>query len=222
MSKHKTALVFGATGLVGQKLLDLLVKDERYTKVRVANRRAKDYKDSKIEEMIVDFNNLEQQADLFKVDHVFICLGTTIKKAGSKPAFEKVDLEFPTQIARLAKQNKVKQLVHISAIGANSKSGNFYTKTKGKAEESIWEVGPENSYAVRPSMLFGNREEFRLGEKIGIAVMKTFGFLLVGSAKKYKGIYDKEVANAMIFIANAAPKQKAFNSDELKSIATNS
>jgi len=221
MSKHKTALVFGATGLVGSKLVDLLIEDERYSKIRVANRSSKNYEDSKIEEVLVDFNHLEEYADSFNADDVFICLGTTIKKAGSKPAFEKVDLDYPTEIARLAKQNQVSQLVHISAIGANSKSSNFYTKTKGKAEEAVWKVGPENSYAVRPSMLFGNREEFRLGEKIGIALMKTLGFLMVGPAKKYKGIYDEEVAQAMIFIANATPKQKAFNSDELKAIAKN-
>ncbi|MDB9964056.1 NAD(P)H-binding protein [Vicingaceae bacterium] len=221
MSKHKTVLVFGATGLVGQKLVNLLVDDERYIVVRVANRRTKNYTNAKIEEVLVDFDHLAKYADSFKVDDVFICLGTTIKKAGSKSAFEKVDLEYPTEIARMAKQNQVAHLVHISAIGANSKSSNFYTKTKGRAEEAVWQVGPENSYTVRPSMLFGDREEFRLGEKIGIALMKTLGFLMVGPANKYKGIYDEEVAQAMIFIANAAPKQKAFNSSELKAIATN-
>jgi len=221
MSQNQTALLFGATGFVGSKLLELLTEDERYTEIVVANRSSKKYNNPKIKEVIVDFSNLKSSAGLFKVDHVFICLGTTIKKAGCQAAFEKVDLEYPHQIATLAKQTNVKQLVHISAIGANSNSSNFYTKTKGKAEEAIWKDGPENSYAVRPSMLFGDRKEFRLGEKIGIALMKTFGFLLIGGAKKYKGIYDEEVAQAMVFIANSCPRQKAFNSDELKSIATN-
>ncbi len=220
MSPNKTALLFGATGLVGTKLLELLLEDERYEKIRVANRKSKNYSNTKIEEVIVDFSALEKHADCFKVDHVFICLGTTIKKAGSKPAFEKVDLEYPTEIAKLSKHNGVKQLVHISAMGANSTSSNFYAKTKGSAEKLIWENGPENSYAVRPSMLFGDRNEFRLGEKIGIFFMKNLKFLMQGGLKKYRGIYDAEVAEAMLFIANAGPKQKSFDSDELKAIAT--
>ena len=220
ISSNKTALLFGATGLVGQKLLELLLEDERYEKIRVANRKSKNYSNTKIEEVIVDFSALEKHAESFKVDHVFICLGTTIKKAGSKPAFEKVDLEYPTKIAKLSKQNGVKQLVLISALGANSDSSSFYMKTKGNAEKLIWENGPANSYAVRPSMLFGKREEFRLGEKIGIFFMKNLEFLMQGGAKRYRGIYDTEVAEAMLFIANAAPKQKTFDSDELKAIST--
>lgn len=221
MNQNQTALLFGATGLVGQKVLQFLIEDERYSSISVANRSSKNYSSSKVKETIVDFSNLKASVDLFKVDHVFICLGTTIKKAGSKPAFEKVDLEYPTEIANLSKRAGVNQLVHISAIGANANSSNFYTKTKGRAEEAIWKSGPEKSYAVRPSMLFGDREEFRLGEKIGILLMKVFGFLMIGAAEKYKGIYDEEVAQAMIFIANSSPKQKAFDSDELKAIATN-
>tara|TARA_B110000503_G_C7159309_1_gene418859 strand:+ start:1002 stop:1670 length:669 start_codon:yes stop_codon:yes gene_type:complete len=220
MKQNQTALVFGATGLVGKKVLQLLIEDERYSSITVANRSSKEYTSPKVKEAIVDFSNLGASAELFIVNHVFICLGTTIKKAGSKPAFEKVDIEYPHQIAKLAKKANVNQLVHISAIGANSGSSNFYTRTKGKAEEVIWEDGPSNSYAVRPSMLFGDREEFRLGEKIGIFFMKTVQFLMIGSAKKYRGIYDEEVAQAMIFIANSSPKQKAFDSDELKAIAT--
>lgn len=221
MSQNQTALLFGATGLVGKKVLNLLIEDERYTSIIVANRSSKKYTSSKVKEAIVDFSELEKSSDLFKVNHVFVCLGTTIKKAGSKSAFEKVDLEYPHQIAKLAKQLNVNQLVHVSAIGANASSSNFYTKTKGRVEEAIWADGPERSYAVRPSMLFGNREEFRLGEKIGILFMKALEFLMIGGAKKYRGIYDEEVAQAMIFIANSCPKQKAFDSDELKAIATN-
>lgn len=220
MNSNKTALLFGATGLVGKKLIELLLEDDRYVKLRVANRKSKNYSNTKIEEVIVDFSDLEKYSTSFNVDHVFICLGTTIKKAGSQSSFEKVDLEYPHKIARIAKRENVNQLVHISVLGATANSSNFYTKTKGRAEDAIWEDGPENSYAVRPSMLFGDREEFRLGEKAGIFLMKAFQFLMVGGAKKYRGIYDEEVAQAMIFIANSCPKQKAFDSDELKAIAT--
>ena len=220
MSSNKIALVFGATGLVGQKLLKLLLEDERYKIVRVANRKSINYSNTKVDEVIVDFASLGNHEDSFNADDVFICLGTTIKKAGSKQAFEKVDLEYPAEIARLAKKSGVKQLVHISALGANAKSSNFYINTKGRAEEMIWKNGPKNSYAVRPSMLFGNRNEFRLGEKFGIFLMKNLVFLMQGGLKKYRGIYDAEVAEAMLFIANAVPQQKYFDSEELKAIAT--
>lgn len=221
MDSKKTALLFGATGLVGEKVLELLVKDERYTSIRVVNRRTKKYTSPKIEETVIDFTDLEKQTDLFdKVDQVFICLGTTIKKAGSKEAFQKVDYELPLQIAQLAKKKAKVLLVHISALGADSNSSNFYLKTKGKVEKAIWEKGPEASYVVRPSMLFGDRKEKRLGESIGIFLMKKLEFLMVGGLKKYRGIYDIDVAEAMIFIANSQPKQKAFNSDVLKTIST--
>ena len=219
MSVEKSCLVFGGTGLVGKKLILQLTSDTRYKKVIVANRTIQNYPNSKIEERIIDYNNLEDSSALFNVDDVFICLGTTIKKAGSKKAFEMVDLEYPKVISQLSKKFGVKTLVHISVLGANPKSSNFYVKTKGRAEEEISKLGPMNSYAVRPSMLFGNREEFRIGESIGKFFMKSLAFLMIGGLKKYRGIYDVDVANSMIFIVNSKPKQKIFDSEELIAIS---
>ncbi|MBL4709631.1 MAG: NAD-dependent epimerase/dehydratase family protein [Flavobacteriales bacterium] len=220
MDQTKTALLFGATGLVGEKLLGFLDEDQRYDKVYVVNRRSKKYTSSKIVESVIDFADLKEHQHLFEADHVFISLGTTIKKAGSQEAFEKVDYELQLQIAKLAKAKKVSQLVYVSALGANASSSNFYMRTKARLEDAIEREGPKGSYVVRPSMLFGNRKEKRLGESIGIFLMKNLEFLMIGAFKKYRGIYDADVAEAMIFIANSTPKQKAFDSDELKAIST--
>lgn len=221
MSLEKSCLIFGATGLVGKKLVEQLIKDQSYSKIKVANRTSQNYDNSKIEESIIDFSELDNWEKLFKVNHVFICLGTTIKNAGSKSAFETVDLEYPRQIAQLAKKQEVEALVHISAIGANAKASNFYLKTKGKAEEAVSLLGPKASYAVRPSMLLGERDEFRLGESVGKLAMKITKPIMVGGLKKYRGVYDYQVASSMIQIAKAKPSKHTFESDELIELANN-
>lgn len=219
MGVERSCLVFGATGLVGKKLVSQLVENESYNSIDVANRRSQNYSSSKIKEHIIDFDRLENNRDLFQVDDVFICLGTTIKKAGSQEAFEKVDLDLPVKIAQLSKSGKVKTLVFISSLGADANSSNFYLRTKGRAEDEILKNGPENSYAVRPSMLFGDRKENRIGESIGKFFMKNLEFLMIGGLKKYRGIYDNQVARAMIIIALSQPKSTIIESEELKEIA---
>lgn len=211
------ATVFGATGLVGKKVVEQLIEDEAYQTVFVPNRRGITYENEKIEARTIDFDQLESNTELFEVDHIFICLGTTIKKAGSQEAFQKVDLELPKRIATLAAQNSVKAVVLISSIGADAETSNFYLKIKGKAEEALKKAMNERAYIVRPSMLLGDREEFRLGEEIGKFLVKGLYFLI---PKKYRGIYDYEVAAAMIYIAQKQPDQQIFLSDELKRIVS--
>lgn len=209
------ATVFGATGLVGKKVVEQLFENEGYQTVFVPNRREITYKNEKIEARTIDFDQLERYSELFEVDHIFICLGTTLKKAGSQEAFQKVDLELPKRIAAMAVQKSVKALVLISSIGADAHSSNFYLKTKGQAEEAVKKALEERAYIVRPSMLLGNRDEFRLGEEVGKMLVKGLFFLI---PKKYRGIYDSEVAAAMIQIAQKQPNQQVFRSDELKRI----
>lgn len=209
------ATVFGATGLVGKKVVEQLTENESYQTIFVPNRKEITYENDKIKALTIDFDQMERYSELFEVDHIFICLGTTIKKAGSKEAFQKVDLELPERIATMAVNNSVKALVLISSIGADANASNFYLKTKGQAEEAVKNILMERAYIVRPSMLLGNREEFRLGEEIGKMVVKGLYFLI---PKKYRGIYDSEVAAAMIQIAQKLPNQQVFRSDELKRI----
>ncbi|MEX2380221.1 MAG: NAD(P)H-binding protein [Vicingaceae bacterium] len=210
-----SATVFGATGLVGKKVVEQLCENEDYQTVFVPNRREITYKNEKIEARTIDFDQLESNTALFEVDHIFICLGTTIKKAGSQEAFQKVDLELPKRIATMAAQNSVKAVVLISSIGADADSSNFYLKTKGQTEGAVIKALNERAYIVRPSMLLGDREEFRLGEEIGKFLVKGLYFLI---PKKYRGIYDYEVAAAMIQLAQKQPNKQVYRSDELKRI----
>lgn len=210
------ATVFGSTGLVGQQLVKQLEKDKRYQKVYCPNRREVKVEGEKIENSCIDFEELGNHSTLFQVDHIFICLGTTIKKAGSKEKFRAVDYELPLKIAQLANQNRVKQLLLISSLGANANAANFYLKTKGETEIAVQAAFNDQAKIVRPSMLLGDREEYRKGENIGKFMMKLLDFLMVGSLKNYRGIYDVEVAAAMIEIACSNTKQKMFKSVELK------
>jgi uncharacterized protein YbjT (DUF2867 family) len=218
MNLNKRAVIFGASGLVGKALVDLLIENEKYSKIIVANRREIGYSSSKVDEKIIDFSKLKSFPDLFDADEIFICLGTTINKAGSKAAFEHVDLELPTEIAMLAEQGNANQVIMISSLGADKNASSFYLSTKGKAEKALLDRST-TTYIVRPSMLFGDRSELRIGESIGKFFIKIVGPLMVGRLKKYKGIYADEVAKSMIYILNKNPSESVIESNELKKFA---
>lgn len=193
----KKAIIAGATGLIGKQLLTQLTHSDIYDQITVLSRREVKSENAKVKIEIVDFDKLDVLSDYWKADDVFCCLGTTMKKAGSKDAFRKVDFEYPMEIARCAKKNGATSYHLISALGADSKSGVFYNQVKGEAEQAIKKVGFTCYHIYRPSLLFGNREEFRLGEKIGIHIFKFFNFLMIGPLKKYKGIQSFKVAHSM-------------------------
>lgn len=193
----KTAIIVGATGLVGKELCKQLLADERYDKVKLLVRKSQTVTHPKIEEVIIDFNDLK--ALNITGDELYCCLGTTIKTAGSKEAFYKVDFEYVVQIAKKALNGGVKQVVVVSAMGANKNSSVFYNKVKGEMEEAVSQLGFQTCVIVRPSMLLGNRTEFRLAELIGKKVMTVLSFLIPA---KYKAIHDYQVANAMIYNCN--------------------
>lgn len=216
--KLKSALVFGSTGLIGSKLVEQLLNDNRYEYIRVMNRKSLGYQHEKLKETLLSFEQLEEHKALFEVDEVFICLGTTIKKAGSKKQFEYVDFELPQRIARISKESNVDCLLMISSIGASIESNNFYLKTKGKAEKAVFDLGPKRAFVVRPSIILGERKEKRTGEMVAKWLMKQFEFLLIGSLRKYRGIYPEELAKALIFIANSNPLKSIFESEELIAI----
>lgn len=198
----KTALVFGATGQTGEQLTDLLLLDDRYSKVKLFVRKSTNRKHNKLVEVVNDLNDISLIKDEITGDDLFCCLGTTIKKAGSQEAFKKVDYYLPLSIAKAAKENAVTSMITISALGANAKSSNFYTKTKGEVEQDIAAIGIAHTAFVRPSLLLGSRKEFRLGERIGKAVFSLINPLFIGKLKRYKAIHSKTVAKAMVHIAN--------------------
>jgi uncharacterized protein YbjT (DUF2867 family) len=156
--------------------------------------------------VVVDFEKLSTYSEYFNVDHVFCCLGTTIKKAKSKDAFLKVDFTYVIESAKLAKAQGVRQFGVVSAMGANSGSRIFYNQVKGKMEQELQNIGFEGLQIFRPSLLIGDRKEVRSGERIGAAVSRVFSFAFVKGLKKYKPIQSKLVAKSML--AHAKDKKK--------------
>jgi len=218
---QKTALVFGATGLVGSFLVDELSKNSIYEKIIVFNRKKQNYSNNNIVEILVDFDKLSEYVHEFKGHDAFCCLGTTIKKAGTKEKFFKIDHDLPVEIAKICSTNKVDNFIAISSIGANSKSSNNYLRTKGLMETHILEFDFTKIAFVRPSILLGPRKEFRFGEIFGRLFMSIFNFLFFGKLKKYRGIHAVSVAKSMIEIANMPTNKIYFESDELAEITRN-
>lgn len=193
----KTALLVGATGLIGRQLLALLEKDAYYEKVIVLTRKPLAVS-GKCENRVVNFDALEEAFTSIQADDVFCCLGTTMKVAGSKEAFKKVDYTYPVSVAQLSRLRGAKQYLLVSALGASKDSSVFYNKVKGEVEESISKVGFTGYHIFRPSLLLGDRNEARSGEDAAKVFFKLFGFLVPG---KWKGIEGKKVAQAMLHFA---------------------
>jgi uncharacterized protein YbjT (DUF2867 family) len=201
MTDSKTALVLGASGLVGNYLLFKLLHSDRYGRVVSLVRRPLHYSHPKLEERVVDFDRLTP--DDVRADDVFCCLGTTIRQAGSQEAFRKVDYEYPLAVGRLARETGASQYLLVSALGADAKSGIFYSRTKGELEEELKRLDFNGLHIFRPSLLLGKRKQFRLGEEAG----KVLNFLftpftyLIPPLAKYRGVQAGKVATAMLEIA---------------------
>lgn len=198
---NKTAILLGASGLVGSLLLDILLDCGIYEQVILFVRKPLNKEHQRLVQHTIDFDRIETYKHLVKGDDLFCCLGTTIKKAGSQEAFRRVDYEYPVNFARLAKDAGIKQYLIITAIGANAQSSVFYTRTKGECEDAITELGLNSLEIFRPSLLLGNRGEFRLGEKLSTYGMKIFSIFMLGKWKKYRPIEAWQVAKAMLFAA---------------------
>lgn len=197
----KTAVIIGSTGLIGSQLLELLLKSPEYGKVITFVKRDSGIHHPKLKQHIIDFDRPESYKDLVVGDDFYCTIGTTIKKAGSQDAFKKVDFEYPKQFASVALQNGVEQFLIVSSIGADVKSGNFYLKTKGEIQNFLEDCHFKSVAVLQPSLLLGNRKEFRLGEKIGAFFMSAFSFIFLGNLKKYKPIQSETVAKAMLVLA---------------------
>ena len=215
MEMH-SAIIVGATGLVGSHLVRLLCESKEYISVIALTRRKLDYEHEKLVERIVNFDELAE-SDFDFAHEMFCCLGTTIKKAGTKEQFEKVDVEYPLNVASLAKKRGIGHFIVISAMGANEKSFAYYNRVKGKLEKELIDLELPQLSIVRPSLLVGDRKEFRLGEKAGEVVLNVVNPLLIGPMKKARSIEASQVALAMKVIALHGKKQKVsiYNSEEL-------
>jgi uncharacterized protein YbjT (DUF2867 family) len=194
---QKTALLVGATGLVGGELLSILLTASEYGKIKIFTRKKIDITHPKLEQILVNFDNLADYKEHLTVTDVYCCLGTTIKKAGSQDVFRKVDYEYPLVLAELSKEYGVEKFLIITAMGANSSSKVFYSRVKGEVEDAIKKVGISSLHFFRPSLLLGKRQEFRFGEHFASILSPIYSFFLVGSLRKYKPIQAKSVASAM-------------------------
>ena len=215
----KSALIFGSTELIGNLLLEELIQSESYSAIRIFVRQPTGITEPNVEEVTVDFSRPEVFSQLIKGDDLFICLGTTIKKAGSVRRMEEIDRDLPIMIAGLAYSNGVKRIAVVSSLGANTGSKNYYLRIKGEMEEGIKKLDFECLAIVRPSMLLGERKEKRAGEAAGKVIMKSIKPLLTGKLRKYRAIHGRDVARAMISILQKEPARKIYESGELQKIA---
>ena len=217
----KTALIFGSTGLVGGHVLDQLIQNKNYSKIKLFVRSAYEIDDPKIEIVKTDFNNLENHIEDIKGDDCFFCIGTTKKNSPDKDEYKRVELEVPKQVAQIAKSNLVNSFVFVSSGYADPKSSGDYLKFKGLVEEELKRLNFSKLGIMRPSFLLGDRKEKRVGEKIGIFVFKILSPLFLGPLKKMKPIHSATVAKAMISAANENLEKNIFESNEIAELVLN-
>ena len=215
----KTAIVLGATGLTGGLLLQKLIEDERYEKIKLFSRSNIDDLPSKVSQFTGNLLELENFNKDFTADEVFCCIGTTAKKTPDKKVYKAIDYGIPVAAAKLSKKNGIKTFLVVSALGANANSSIFYNKTKGEMERDVLVENIKNTYILQPSIIEGDRKEQRLGEKIGLALFKVFQPLFFGKLKKYKITKAEHIAQAMIKLANSNSSEKIITSINHKLVA---
>ncbi len=194
----KTALIIGATGLTGKELCQQLIDDVRYDRIIILVRKQNEIDSNKIEQIVFDFDILKP-SDIY-ADEFYCCLGTTIKKAGSKEEFLKVDYDYVVNTAKLAYKNGIKNFAVVSAMGANKKSKIFYNRVKGEMEDVISKIGFVKCCILRPSLIIGKRTEFRFGESVAKLIMLAFSFIIPA---RYKAVHAKKIAKTMIDSLNS-------------------
>jgi uncharacterized protein YbjT (DUF2867 family) len=217
--EKRTAILFGATGLVGSHLLEILIKEEEYGKIMLFNRKSVQPGSSKIKEIITDFSDLKQLEGSIAGGDLFCCLGTTIKKAKTRGKFRQVDYSLPNALAEIASRKQVNRFVVISSIGAKAESNNFYLRTKGEMEQAIMKILGHKVIIVRPSILLGKRREYRFGEETGKWFVRALSPFFIGSLSRYKGIHASDVARAMIQITLQGTEKQIIESDQLHKLS---
>jgi len=194
------AIIIGATGLVGNKILNELLKDNDFSEVRIFVRKSTGIVNPKLKEIVSPMKDIDALVSEVKGDVLFNAIGTTIKQAGSKEEQQRIDRDLPVSFARLASGNGVKLMVNVSSVGA-SLNGNFYLKTKAEMEVGTEKYFPNSVFHFRPGLLAGKRKEFRLAEKIASGVMKVIDLILTGSSKKYRSMPTDKLAKAIMMLS---------------------
>jgi uncharacterized protein YbjT (DUF2867 family) len=205
VSGLRTAIIAGATGLVGSHVLDDLLADESWSQVVTVGRRTTSRQHEKLEQRILDLGALEA-VGLPPADDIFCCLGTTIKQAGSQAAFRRVDFDFVVALARAGLRGGAKQFLLVSAIGADPASRIFYSRVKGEAEAAVRQLPYRAVQIFRPSLLLGARAEFRFGERVAMLTAPVMPLFLPGPFRRYRPIRAESVARAMVRTAREMPR----------------
>lgn len=199
----KTAVIAGATGLVGGELLQMLLQDANYSQVIALTRREFSIDHPKLRKVVTDLRQIAAALSGVAVDDVFCCLGTTMAKAGSKEKFYEADFVFPLALGEATRRLGATQYMLVSALGANKDSSIYYNKVKGEVEQALRGVGFETLHIFRPSLLLGARKEIRPGEDAAKIFFRIFGGII---PKKYKGVQAHAVARAMVGCASMNKK----------------
>ncbi|RVU01295.1 NAD-dependent epimerase/dehydratase family protein [Mucilaginibacter limnophilus] len=192
------AIIFGASGLIGSKLLPMLLQHPQYGEVLAVSRKELPVQHEKLSQAIINLNDLEQYASLINGHAIFCCLGTTQSQTPDRDIYYKIDHNYPVTIAKLAAHNRVEHFHFISAIGANDKSSNFYLRTKGQAEQDLKLSGINSLHIYQPSFLKGRNDGSRPAEVFINGLMNLVNPLLIGGLKKYRSIKSETVAQAML------------------------
>lgn len=209
-----TALLLGATGLCGSRLLELLLEDPRFERVVAVGRRPCGVRHDKLADAVVDLTDEAALREVVRGDALFSCLGTTLRKAGSQAAQREVDVEIPLRVARAAAHDGVSAYALISALGADASSSLFYNRIKGELDLAVQGLGFSRVRIVRPSILLGDRGEQRPLEALGATLSK--GLRFVPGLRKYRPIEARTVAKAMLAAwADETPGTRIYEAEEL-------
>ena len=219
-NKPKSALLVGASGLVGGHCLQFLLNEPSYARITVLVRTPLSINHEKLIQHTIDFDEVTTLGELFAVDDVFCCLGTTIRKAGTQEAFRKVDFDYPIKIAALTQHCGANKFLLVSSLGADPHSRIFYNRVKGELEEAIQKISFKAFHVFRPSLLLGDRKEIRTGKKIGAFAMMALKNVMIGRLKKYRAVQARDVAKVMVGAAQMnLTGMNIFESERIQEIA---
>ena len=220
MTSLRSAVLVGATGLIGGSVLDVILSTPAYGRLVVLARRPLGRGSDKLQEHVVDFERLAATAGDWQADDVFLCLGTTMAVAGSQEQFRRVDHDYTIEAARLARQRGATRLALVSSVGAAQRASSFYLRVKGETERDVAELGYESVHVFRPSLLVGARPEHRRAEAVGIAVTRAVSWALVGGLRAYRPIDASRVAGAMVHaVLAASPGRHVHAYDDILSLS---
>ncbi len=220
MTSLRSAVLVGATGLIGGSVLDVILSTPAYGRLVVLARRPLGRGSDKLQEHVVDFERLGATAGDWQADDVFLCLGTTMAVAGSQEQFRRVDHDYTIEAARLARRRGATRLALVSSVGAAQRASSFYLRVKGETERDVAELGYESVHVFRPSLLVGARAEHRRAEAMGIAVTRAVSWALVGGLRAYRPIDASRVATAMVHaVLAASPGRHVHAYDDILSLS---